>query len=213
MRLPQLPTLGIAKKTGLALKRSRTFFEHDIWQPEAFGRKDPTAIFYAVLRLLAIILRGITQNKILNQAASMGYYSLIAFEPMLAMIVMISSFVFQGSEEDLAGKALNKMVIFIAPLQQNTHASKCRKLKKPSQKGAPLKRARMLSNSSTHNLSALSTTSSPRPALARWVLSARSFLSESAFNYSLQSNAFSIIFGEPSKAAHGANASSFTGRS
>lgn len=72
MRLPQLPTLGIAKKTGLALKRSRTFFEHDIWQPETFGRKDPTAIFYAVLRLLAIILRGITQNKILNQAASMG---------------------------------------------------------------------------------------------------------------------------------------------
>jgi len=115
MRLPQLPALGITQKTGVALKRSRTFFEHDIWQPETFGRKDPTAIFYAVLRLLAIILRGITQNKILNQAASMGYYSLIAFGPMLAMIVMISSFVFQGSEEDIAGKALSKMVIFIAP--------------------------------------------------------------------------------------------------
>ena len=115
MRFPQLPSLGITNKVGTAAKRSRTFLEHDIWQPETFGRKDPTAIFYAVLRLLAIILRGITQNKILNQAASMGYYSLIAFGPMLAMIVMISSFVFQGSEEDLASKALNKMVIFIAP--------------------------------------------------------------------------------------------------
>ena len=80
-----------------ALKRLRKFLEHDIWQTDTFNRKDPTALFYAALRLIAIILRGVTQNKILNQAASLGYYTLIAIGPMFAMIVMVSSFVFKNS--------------------------------------------------------------------------------------------------------------------
>jgi membrane protein len=89
----------------------------EIWQASAFQKGKATDAFYRFLRIIAIVGSGIFDNRILQQAAALSYYSLIGLGPLVAIGIMISSFVLErsDSEVDIANETLNRVLLFIAP--------------------------------------------------------------------------------------------------
>lgn len=65
--------------------------------------------------LMAMALRGVRDHKIGSQAAALSYYSLMSLGPLVALAVLVSSFVFKDQSEALASQLLSKAIVFIAP--------------------------------------------------------------------------------------------------
>lgn len=99
----------------LTLPRLRRLFTHTIWRQEAIKDESPKGKLFGVLRTGSIVIDGMTDNKILGQAAALGYSSLLAMGPILAISVMISSFVLQRQDEHFVIDKLNSAISFIAP--------------------------------------------------------------------------------------------------
>ncbi len=90
-------------------------FTKDIWASTSLNDTDLRGRIYSYLRILFIIIRGITDNRIFSRAAALSYYALISLGPLIAIIIMISGFVLKKGESDLAINSLNKLILFIAP--------------------------------------------------------------------------------------------------
>lgn len=96
--------------------RASNFLNREIWQSKALHDKSLRGKTYALLRILSIILNGLSNNRLLSRAAALSYYSLIAMGPLIAIIVMVSGFILKRSDDtNLAVTTLNKIVLFIAP--------------------------------------------------------------------------------------------------
>ncbi len=91
------------------------YFVKEIWRQELVGGHTWRARGYAVLRVVAITTNGIRDNHLLNRAAAMSFYSLIAMGPLVAVIVMVSGFVLRGQNEAFAADAIKGVVEFMAP--------------------------------------------------------------------------------------------------
>lgn len=102
------------QKHRAAISLSR-FFKRTIW--ETHNHPDMPRVqreFYACLRFLAVVWHGITHNRMLGNAAALSYSMLIALGPLIAVVVMISGFVFQNTEEDKINEVLNNAIAFIS---------------------------------------------------------------------------------------------------
>jgi len=98
-----------------ALVRVSYFLNRTIWKSDYLNDRSIRGRIYATLRILSILIKGFSNNRLLSRAAALSYYSLIGLGPLVAIIVMISGFVLKGGESDLAAQSLNRVLLFIAP--------------------------------------------------------------------------------------------------
>ncbi len=91
------------------------FLNRRIWQSAALGDRGLRGRLYALLRVFSIVLNGLTDNRLLSRSAALSYYSLIALGPLVAIAVMISGFVIDRDDPELAAASLNRVLQFIAP--------------------------------------------------------------------------------------------------
>jgi len=98
------------------LARTRNLLDKDIWELEHLGRKTARARFYLLLRVLTLTFQGLRRNKLPVQSAALTFYSLIGIGPLIALGIMISSFVMDQTPtnaEHLDQPAENKAVQWI----------------------------------------------------------------------------------------------------
>lgn len=93
----------------------REFGRHTLWNQEYLD-KGPLHRFGVILiRSAVITFNGIIDNQLLTKAAALSYYSLIGMGPMVAIVVMVSSFMVKEDDPGLAVRGLNDLLEFVAP--------------------------------------------------------------------------------------------------
>ncbi|CAA6680138.1 Unannotated [Lentimonas sp. CC19] len=98
------------------LARSRNLLDKDIWELEHLGRRSARARIYLLLRILTLTLQGLRRNKLPVQSAALTFYSLIGIGPLIALGIMISSFVMDQTPADVSSSgqpAENRAVAWI----------------------------------------------------------------------------------------------------
>ncbi len=79
------------------LSRIRDLMDKDIWELEHLGRQTARARFYLLLRILTLTFQGLRRNKLPVQSAALTFYSLIGIGPLIALGIMVSSFLIDQS--------------------------------------------------------------------------------------------------------------------
>lgn len=107
------------------VKRTRALIDKDIWESKYLGRTTKRARLYHFMRILVLTFRGLQRNKLAVQSAALTFYSLIGIGPLIALGIMISSFVLDQSPENAANPdqpaenravlAITKAIAFAAP--------------------------------------------------------------------------------------------------
>ena len=104
------------KKTRQLIQRLPFIIGHEIWQSSVIGERSLRGRLFSLLRVITITYRGLQENNVFGHAAGLSYYSLIGMGPLLAIGIMISSFMVSSKEDDSTIRdALVKLVYFIAP--------------------------------------------------------------------------------------------------
>ena len=98
-----------------AAERAREVLGRDIWELEHVGRRTARARAYLMLRVLVLTWQGLRRNRIPVQAAALTFYSLIGLGPLIALGIMVSGFVVDQGEENMAMEAISKAIAFAAP--------------------------------------------------------------------------------------------------
>lgn len=80
--------------------RTCDLLDKDIWELDHLGRKTARARFYLLLRIFTLTFQGLRRNKLPVQSAALTFYSLIGIGPLIALGIMISSFVIDQSPGD-----------------------------------------------------------------------------------------------------------------
>jgi len=92
----------------------RIFFHNTLWRK----RLDDCSFFMRMLfhffRIVAITWHGFRHNRIMGQAAALGYATLMALGPVVAVAVMLSSYVLQDKEDDFITEKLQSIIGFVA---------------------------------------------------------------------------------------------------
>jgi len=91
------------------------FLNQEIWRSKNLQEHGVRGRVFALLRILSILLNGLSNNRLLSRSAALSYYSLIGMGPLVAIVVMFSGFILQRGETDLAANSLQKVLLFIAP--------------------------------------------------------------------------------------------------
>lgn len=91
------------------------FLNKEIWRSKNLHDHGVRGRVFALLRILSILLNGLSNNRLLNRSAALSYYSLIGMGPLVAIVVMVSGFILQRGDTNLAAQSLNKVLLFIAP--------------------------------------------------------------------------------------------------
>lgn len=102
------------KRLKTQIKAARKFLDKEVWH----HRESKDALARWVLpgaRVLLITFEGIGKNRIPTQAAALSFFSLIGLGPILAISVMISGFVFQGTDTEMITRGIDRFIEFVAP--------------------------------------------------------------------------------------------------
>ncbi|MDG1241312.1 MAG: YihY/virulence factor BrkB family protein [Opitutae bacterium] len=83
------------------LSRVRDLINEDIWELEHLGCKTARARCYFLLRVLTLTFQGLRRNKLPVQSAALTFYSLIGIGPLIALGIMVSSFMIDQSPANL----------------------------------------------------------------------------------------------------------------
>jgi len=106
----------IISKTREIVAGLPSLLQREIWSQKNISEETPQGKGFALLRVLIIIWQGVGANKLFSQAAALSYYSLIGLGPLLAIGIMISSFILQRDEDsNLAVETLTRIIVFVAP--------------------------------------------------------------------------------------------------
>ena len=107
------------------VKRTQTIIDKDIWELKYLGRKTLKARFYLFMRILVLTIQGMHRNSLGVQSAALTFYSLIGIGPLIALGIMISSFVLDQAPtnptdadqpaENRAVEAITKAIAYAAP--------------------------------------------------------------------------------------------------
>jgi len=110
-------TDGLIAKARKVLRAIPDFIGREIWLRTEEGQDPRLERSFAFLRMLIIAWRGIGANKLFGQAAALSYYSLIGLGPLLAIGIMISSFLLEGEDDrdNLVVEKLTQALVFVAP--------------------------------------------------------------------------------------------------
>lgn len=91
--------------------RLRLFVQRDIWEFSRLQDRSFKGHCIALARILAITVDGVVENRLFSRAAALSYSSLIAFGPVLAIVILVSGAFMRGNPEEQIKQAL----LFIAP--------------------------------------------------------------------------------------------------
>jgi len=94
------------------LLQFRRFLEHDIWQTREGPNGEAPPPWTQLLRILALTVEGLAENQLLIRASSLAYASLIGLGPLVAIIVMVSSW---GIESASPAVQIKQALLFVAP--------------------------------------------------------------------------------------------------
>ncbi|MEM9161008.1 MAG: YihY/virulence factor BrkB family protein [Verrucomicrobiota bacterium] len=72
-------------------------------------------LMYASLRVITITWQGIKENRLLIRAGALTFSSLLALAPMIALSVLVSGFILDKTDSDVATKTIQNALQFIAP--------------------------------------------------------------------------------------------------
>lgn len=68
-----------------------------------------------ILRILTIAFQGLRDTKLGNRAAALSFSSLLAIGPIIAVAFMVSGFVIDRTDSDIAVQSINRAIQFVAP--------------------------------------------------------------------------------------------------
>lgn len=91
------------------------FSRHTLWNQEYLDQGKLHRFGVLLIRSAVITFNGIIDNQLLTKAAALSYYSLIGMGPLVAIVVMISSFIVKEDDSNLAVRGLNDLLEFVAP--------------------------------------------------------------------------------------------------
>ena len=107
------------------IKRTQTLIDKDIWEVKYLGSNTLKARFYLFMRILVLTIQGLHRNNLGVQSAALTFYSLIGIGPLIALGIMISSFVLDQSTasstdseqpaENRAVEAITRAIAYAAP--------------------------------------------------------------------------------------------------
>ena len=107
------------------MSRMRDLMDQDIWELKYLGCKSVRARLYLVLRVLTLTVQGLRRNKLPVQSAALTFYSLIGIGPLIALAIMISSFIMDQvptdpsdlyqTADNRAVEAISKAIAYAAP--------------------------------------------------------------------------------------------------
>ena len=87
------------------VKRTQTLVNQDIWELRYLGNKTLKARFYLFMRILVLTIQGLQRNNLAVQSAALTFYSLIGIGPLIALGIMISSFILDQSPANTTSQA------------------------------------------------------------------------------------------------------------
>jgi len=96
-------------------RRMENLLRTEIWKNSPLQRQPDRPNLFSLLRIFIIAFRTIGDNRLFGQAAALSYYTLIGLGPLLAIAIMISGFVLERSERDLAVDSMTRVLLFVAP--------------------------------------------------------------------------------------------------
>ncbi len=102
-----------AKKNSI-VKKTKNFLD-DLWTVSSEGEKGIRRIAIILARIIYTICMGIVKKRILVQASSLSYATLLAVGPILAITVMFSSVFFKDKDEDFVYNNIMAAATFVMP--------------------------------------------------------------------------------------------------
>ena len=93
----------------------QTLFRSKIWSAESLAQRRPKGWLYAVFRVDSFTVGGVQENRVASRAAALSFSSLIGLGPVVAMGVMITGFLVNEEDLNLAINTLNRVLVFVAP--------------------------------------------------------------------------------------------------
>jgi membrane protein len=103
------------EKVRKAIRRVPGLIGSEIWEASVLSERSLRGRLFAFLRMASITVQGVVRNKIPSQSAALSYFSLIALGPMVAIAIMVSSFILRSNETSVAQDTLQRILVFIAP--------------------------------------------------------------------------------------------------
>lgn len=97
------------------MRQFLTSLSTNLWQTAHAETKGILGYICTGVRFIVLLIQGTKDNRIINQAASLSYSTLMALGPLVAVIVMVSSFILKDQGEAFVAETLEKLVHFIAP--------------------------------------------------------------------------------------------------
>ena len=101
------------KKNSL-VKKTKNFLD-DLWTVSSDGEKGIRRAAIIFARIVYTICMGIVKKRILVQASSLSYATLLAVGPILAITVMFSSVFFKDKDEDFVYNNIMAAATFVMP--------------------------------------------------------------------------------------------------
>jgi membrane protein len=118
---PVKSTHSAAKKQALGDQlrlwriRSQRLLGREIWESRHLGKTNAEGRLYAFLRIGVLSFQGTKRNRIPLLGAALTFYTLIGLGPLLAIAIMLSSFIVDRGDENLAVDAVVRLITFAAP--------------------------------------------------------------------------------------------------
>ncbi len=96
-------------------RRLERLFRTEIWKPSQLLERTPRARGLRFLRILAIAGSGLREVHLGSRAAALCFSSLLGLGPLIAVGFTVSGFLLERTDTDLAVRAVNRAITFIAP--------------------------------------------------------------------------------------------------
>lgn len=96
------------------IARIRDFLEKDLWEFGVGNERSLRGQGLALLRILTISWKGLSDNRLFSRAAALSYSTLVALGPLVAVIVAISGSFLKSDPE----MQIKRVLLFIAPSLQ-----------------------------------------------------------------------------------------------
>lgn len=90
-------------------------FAEDLWTVPASAEGRVRRLLIIFTRIVLTIVSGINKKRILVQAASLSYATLLAIGPILALTIMFSSVFYKGKDENFVYDQIVSAVSFVMP--------------------------------------------------------------------------------------------------
>ena len=97
-----------------ATVRAKTFFNKRLWDSDMSKLGGIKGVGVAFLRVLITTINGIMGKRILVQASSLSYATLLAIGPILAIVVMFAGMFFSGKTDVIYAKIMD-VATFVMP--------------------------------------------------------------------------------------------------